>query len=57
MDSFDLQILRELQANAEISMQELGEKVGLSHTPCWRRVKKLEEEMKKVVKTKKQVLV
>jgi Lrp/AsnC family transcriptional regulator len=43
MDSFDLQILRELQANAEISMQELGEKVGLSHTPCWRRVKKLEE--------------
>ena len=43
MDAFDLQILRELQANAEISMQELGEKVGLSHTPCWRRVKKLEE--------------
>ena len=43
MDSFDLQILRELQADAEISMQELGEKVGLSHTPCWRRVKKLEE--------------
>ena len=43
MDSFDLQILRELQANAEISMQELGAKVGLSHTPCWRRVKKLEE--------------
>ena len=44
MDSFDLQILRELQADAEISMQELGEKVGLSHTPCWRRVKKLEEQ-------------
>jgi Lrp/AsnC family transcriptional regulator len=44
MDSFDLQILRELQADSEISMQELGEKVGLSHTPCWRRVKKLEEQ-------------
>jgi Lrp/AsnC family transcriptional regulator len=43
MDSFDFQILRELQADSEISMQELGEKVGLSHTPCWRRVKKLEE--------------
>ena len=43
MDAFDLQILRELQADAEISMQELGERVGLSHTPCWRRVKKLEE--------------
>ena len=43
LDSFDLQILRELQADAEISMQALGERVGLSHTPCWRRVKKLEE--------------
>ncbi len=43
MDTFDLQILRELQADAEISMQELGERVGLSHTPCWRRVKKLEQ--------------
>jgi Lrp/AsnC family transcriptional regulator len=43
MDHFDLQILRELQADAEISMQELGERVGLSHTPCWRRVKKLED--------------
>ena len=42
-DSFDLHILRELQANAEISMNELGDRVGLSHTPCWRRVKKLEE--------------
>ena len=26
-----------------MSMQELGERVGLSHTPCWRRVKRLEE--------------
>lgn len=43
MDNFDLQILRELQADAAISMQELGERVGLSHTPCWRRVKKLED--------------
>jgi len=25
-------------------MQELGERVGLSHTPCWRRVKRLQEE-------------
>lgn len=43
MDNFDRQILRELQADADISMQELGLKVGLSHTPCWRRVKKLED--------------
>ena len=44
MDSFDIKILRELQQNADLSMQELGEKVGLSHTPCWRRVKRLESE-------------
>ena len=44
LDNFDLKILRELQINAEISMQELGDRVGLSHTPCWRRVKRLEEQ-------------
>jgi len=44
LDSFDIKILRELQKNAELSMQDLGEKVGLSHTPCWRRVKKLEND-------------
>lgn len=44
LDKYDLKILRELQSNAELSMAELGEKVGLSHTPCWRRVKRLEEE-------------
>ena len=43
LDAFDRQIILELQPNADISMQELGERVGLSHTPCWRRVKKLEE--------------
>jgi len=43
LDSFDQHIIRELQADADISMQDLGERVGLSHTPCWRRVKKLEE--------------
>lgn len=44
LDSFDIKILRELQQNAEISMQDLGDKVGLSHTPCWRRVKRLEAD-------------
>ena len=43
LDSFDRKILRELQANADLSMQELGERVGLSHTPCWRRVRRLQE--------------
>jgi len=44
LDSFDIKILRELQQDAEISMQDLGERVGLSHTPCWRRVKRLEKD-------------
>jgi len=44
LDSFDIKILRELQQNAEVSMQDLGSKVGLSHTPCWRRVKRLEKD-------------
>jgi len=44
LDSLDIKILRELQEDAEISMQDLGEKVGLSHTPCWRRVKRLQSD-------------
>jgi len=44
LDNYDLQILRALQSNANLSMTELGELVGLSHTPCWRRAKRLEEE-------------
>ena len=43
MDNIDQRILTELQRDANLPMQELGERVGLSHTPCWRRVKRLEE--------------
>ena len=43
MDTIDRRILSELQTNADLPMQELGDRVGLSHTPCWRRVKRLEE--------------
>jgi Lrp/AsnC family transcriptional regulator len=44
LDNLDLRILRELQSAADLSMQELGERVGLSHTPCWRRVKRLQDQ-------------
>lgn len=44
LDNMDRKILRALQENADYSMAELGEKVGLSHTPCWRRIKRLESE-------------
>lgn len=43
MDNIDRRILSELQDNADLPMQELGDRVRLSHTPCWRRVKRLEE--------------
>lgn len=41
-DSIDLGILRALQADASRSVQEIAEAVGLSQTPCWRRIKRLE---------------
>jgi len=44
MDDIDRKILDHLQKNAAISIAELGELVGLSSTPCWRRVRKLEED-------------
>lgn len=44
LDEFDLKILRTLQESADYSMAELGAKVGLSHTPCWRRIKRLEAD-------------
>ena len=43
LDRYDLHILKILQNDSSISMQDLGAQIGLSHTPCWRRVKKLEE--------------
>ena len=44
MDAIDKKILEELQKNASIPLSELSKKVGLSNTPCWNRIKKLEEE-------------
>ena len=43
LDKLDVRILRELQRNAAISNLELAEKIGLSPSPCARRVKQLEE--------------
>lgn len=43
MDKIDRKILASLQANPQWSVAELASDVGLSHTPCWRRLKKLEE--------------
>lgn len=44
MDQKDRKILALLQDNAMYTAAELGERVGLSTTPCWRRVQRLEQE-------------
>jgi Lrp/AsnC family leucine-responsive transcriptional regulator len=44
LDEFDRKILSALQANARITTQELAERVGLSATPCARRVKRMEDD-------------
>ena len=44
MDEADRRILRAIQQQPELTMRELGEATGLSHTPCWRRMNKLREE-------------
>lgn len=43
LDAIDRRILAELQTDARITMHALGERVGLSPSPCHRRVKQLEE--------------
>jgi DNA-binding Lrp family transcriptional regulator len=43
LDNQDLLILRALQKNSNTNIQQLADQVNLSKTPCWRRVKKLEE--------------
>lgn len=44
LDRLDMQILDALQRDATLSMAQLGAQVGLSSTPCWKRVKRLEDE-------------
>lgn len=44
MDAKDKQLLELLQQNAMYTAAELAEKVGLTPTPCWRRVQRLERE-------------
>ena len=43
MDRIDRRILAELQQRVDTPMYQLGERVALSQTSCWRRIKRLEE--------------
>ncbi|MBB3935491.1 Lrp/AsnC family transcriptional regulator [Aureimonas phyllosphaerae] len=44
MDRLDKKILRLLQEDATLAVADVAKRVGLSTTPCWRRIQKLEEE-------------
>lgn len=44
MDATDRKILRVLQDDASLSVAEIGSRVGLSSTPCWKRIQRLEAE-------------
>jgi len=44
LDMFDRRILAELQQDAARSVAEIAEIVGLSQSPCWRRIQRLREE-------------
>jgi Lrp/AsnC family transcriptional regulator len=44
MDAIDGKILAVLQENASLSVAEIGARVGLSSTPCWKRIQRLEAD-------------
>ena len=44
MDAIDKKILAVLQKDASLSVAEIGNRVGLSSTPCWKRIQRLEAD-------------
>ena len=44
LDSVDRRILAVLQEDATVPIADIAERVGLSQTPCWKRIKRLERE-------------
>jgi len=44
LDKLDMKILDRLQIDASESSSEIAERVGLSQSPCWRRIQRLKEE-------------
>jgi Lrp/AsnC family transcriptional regulator len=44
MDAIDRKILDILQADATVPVSAIAEKVGLSAAPCWRRIKRMEDD-------------
>ncbi|MEW6981460.1 Lrp/AsnC family transcriptional regulator [Colwelliaceae bacterium 6471] len=50
LDAIDLELLAILQRDVSIPIEELAKRVGLTKTPCWRRLQKL--EMSGIIKSK-----
>ncbi|WP_300395494.1 Lrp/AsnC family transcriptional regulator [Henriciella sp.] len=44
MDATDKKLLRTHQSHPSMSMSELGEAIGLSHSACWKRLKRMEKD-------------
>ena len=44
IDRIDREIIRLLQEDSELSAAAVGERIGLSQSPCWRRIQRLREE-------------
>ena len=44
LDRLDREILRLLAADASLSLAEIAAKVGLTPTPCWKRIRRMEQE-------------
>src|SRR5438270_10473962 len=44
LDAIDRKILTVLQEDASLSVAEIGDRVGLSATPCWKRIQRLEAD-------------
>lgn len=44
IDKFDLKILEVLQRDSRATLEEVGKQVGLSATPCWTRIKRMETD-------------
>ncbi|HYZ24678.1 MAG TPA: Lrp/AsnC family transcriptional regulator [Rhodopila sp.] len=44
LDRVDREILRLLSADASLSLGEIADKVGLTQTPCWKRIRRMEQD-------------
>src|SRR3954470_18992698 len=44
IDAIDRKILRVLQEDASLSVADIGERVALSSTPCWKRIQRMEQD-------------